>query len=37
MLSLPLVTWIRFGTWLLVGIAIYFLYSRSHSHLARAA
>ncbi|HEY0914515.1 MAG TPA: amino acid permease [Solimonas sp.] len=37
MLSLPLVTWLRFGSWLLVGIAIYFLYSRSHSHLARTA
>ncbi|MDM4771344.1 amino acid permease [Solimonas sp. SE-A11] len=37
MLSLPLVTWLRFGSWLLVGIAIYFLYSRSHSHLARAS
>ncbi len=37
MLSLPLVTWLRFGSWLLVGVAIYFLYSRSHSHLARTA
>jgi APA family basic amino acid/polyamine antiporter len=37
MLSLPAVTWLRFGTWLLVGIAVYFLYSRHHSHLARAA
>jgi APA family basic amino acid/polyamine antiporter len=28
MLSLPLETWIRFVVWLIVGLAIYFLYSR---------
>ena len=28
MLSLPLETWIRFVVWLLIGLAIYFLYSR---------
>ncbi len=35
MLSLPLVTWLRFGGWLAAGLAIYFLYSRHHSALAR--
>jgi APA family basic amino acid/polyamine antiporter len=28
MLSLPLETWIRFFVWLVIGIAIYFFYSR---------
>jgi len=28
MLSLPLETWIRFAVWLIIGLAIYFLYSR---------
>jgi APA family basic amino acid/polyamine antiporter len=31
MLSLPLVTWIRLVVWLLIGLVIYFLYSRHHS------
>jgi basic amino acid/polyamine antiporter, APA family len=35
MYSLPTVTWIRFGLWLLAGLAIYFLYSVKHSHLQR--
>jgi APA family basic amino acid/polyamine antiporter len=30
MLSLPLETWIRFIVWLVIGLAIYFLYSRKH-------
>lgn len=34
MASLPLLTWIRFGVWLLVGLIIYFSYSRTHSRLA---
>jgi len=33
MSALPLVTWIRFVIWLLIGIVIYFLYSRHHSIL----
>ncbi len=37
MLSLPAVTWLRFGLWLLLGLAIYFLYSRRHSLLVRHA
>jgi APA family basic amino acid/polyamine antiporter len=34
MAFLPLVTWIRFGIWLLIGVAIYFGYSMRHSALA---
>jgi APA family basic amino acid/polyamine antiporter len=35
MLSLPLITWIRFFVWLAIGLAVYFLYGRRHSALAR--
>ena len=35
MLSLPPITWIRFGIWLAIGIVIYFIYSRRHSTLNR--
>lgn len=31
MFSLPLVTWIRFGVWLLIGLGVYFIYSRRRS------
>lgn len=31
MASLPLVTWIRFGVWMLIGFAIYFAYGFKHS------
>jgi APA family basic amino acid/polyamine antiporter len=34
MASLPLVTWLRFGVWLALGLLIYFTYSRRHSTLA---
>ncbi len=37
MLSLPPVTWVRFGVWLVLGAVIYFTYSRSHSSLNRRA
>jgi len=37
MAGLPAVTWIRFGLWLLVGFAIYFLYSAPRSRLATRA
>ena len=33
MYKLPRLTWERFGVWLLVGLAIYFLYSVRHSRL----
>jgi APA family basic amino acid/polyamine antiporter len=32
--SLPAVTWLRFGLWLALGLAIYALYGRHHSALA---
>jgi basic amino acid/polyamine antiporter, APA family len=35
MFSLPLITWIRFFVWLAIGLAVYFLYGRRHSALAR--
>ncbi|HEX2217690.1 MAG TPA: amino acid permease [Gemmatimonadales bacterium] len=35
MLQLPLVTWIRFGLWLGLGIVIYFVYGIRNSRLAR--
>jgi APA family basic amino acid/polyamine antiporter len=35
MASLPKVTWIRFGVWLLAGLAIYFMYSVRHSRLQK--
>ncbi|MBP7864484.1 MAG: amino acid permease [Acidobacteria bacterium] len=31
MLSLPWLTWARFGVWLAIGLLIYFFYSRTHS------
>jgi APA family basic amino acid/polyamine antiporter len=33
MLSLPIETWVRFIGWLIIGLAIYFLYSVRHSRL----
>jgi APA family basic amino acid/polyamine antiporter len=33
MLSLPILTWIRFFVWLALGLLIYFLYSVRHSRL----
>jgi basic amino acid/polyamine antiporter, APA family len=33
MAALDVLTWIRLVVWLVIGLAIYFLYSRSHSHL----
>jgi len=33
MASLPWVTWLRFGIWMLVGLIIYFAYGRYHSVL----
>ncbi|MBL1076925.1 amino acid permease [Nocardia sp. 2] len=33
--SLPWETWLRFGFWLLLGLIVYFAYSRTHSRLQR--
>jgi APA family basic amino acid/polyamine antiporter len=35
MVGLPKLAWVRFGWWLLIGLAIYFLYGRRHSRLNR--
>jgi APA family basic amino acid/polyamine antiporter len=37
MFTLPADTWVRLGVWLVIGLAIYFGYSRQHSHLQREA
>jgi basic amino acid/polyamine antiporter, APA family len=37
MLQLPVVTWIRFAIWLVVGLVIYFTYGYTHSTLRRRA
>ena len=37
MCSLPMVTWVRFGVWLLAGLIIYFIYSIRHSKLQEQA
>ncbi|MDQ3861632.1 MAG: hypothetical protein M3266_08650 [Actinomycetota bacterium] len=29
---MPSVTWVRFAIWIAIGVIIYFLYSRRHSH-----
>jgi APA family basic amino acid/polyamine antiporter len=34
MLSLPVITWVRFLVWLNIGLLIYWFYGRSHSPLA---
>jgi len=34
MASLPIETWLRFLVWLVIGLAIYLGYSRSHSEFA---
>jgi APA family basic amino acid/polyamine antiporter len=37
MLSLPIITWVRFLVWLDIGIFIYWFYGRTHSPLANPA
>jgi len=37
MINLPLRTWVLFGVWLLIGLVIYFAYSRRHSRLGTRA
>jgi APA family basic amino acid/polyamine antiporter len=34
MIGLPLETWLRFIVWLILGLGVYFLYSKSRSDLA---
>jgi APA family basic amino acid/polyamine antiporter len=36
MVSLPVATWQRLIAWMIIGLAIYFLYGKAHSKLARA-
>ncbi|HEY9164793.1 MAG TPA: amino acid permease [Candidatus Kryptonia bacterium] len=37
MAGLPLITWIRFVLWLVIGLTIYFTYGRWHSRLGKSA
>ena len=37
MLSLPVITWVRFLVWLDIGIFIYWFYGRTHSPLVNSA
>ena len=37
MVNLTVVTWIRFGVWMVAGVVIYLAYGRRHSVLARGA
>ncbi|GHO87491.1 amino acid permease [Dictyobacter formicarum] len=37
MISLPIVTWIRFIVWLAIGFVVYFLYSMRHSRVSAQA
>jgi APA family basic amino acid/polyamine antiporter len=34
MMGLPILTWLRFFGWLVIGLVIYTLYSRKHSEFA---
>jgi basic amino acid/polyamine antiporter, APA family len=34
MSGLPVITWLRFFAWLIIGLVIYFAYSRKHSEFS---
>jgi APA family basic amino acid/polyamine antiporter len=34
MAGLPVITWLRFFGWLVIGLGVYFSYSRKHSEFA---
>ena len=35
MSGLPILTWLRFFAWLVIGLTIYYLYSRHHSEFCK--
>jgi len=35
MLNLPADTWMRFAIWMVLGLAVYFVYARGHSRVGR--
>src|SRR5207245_10511820 len=35
MINLPLLTWVRFGLWMAIGVTFYFLYGVRHSRVRR--
>jgi len=37
MFQLPQTTWLRFGIWLLLGLIVYFVYSKGHSELNKVS
>jgi basic amino acid/polyamine antiporter, APA family len=37
MTGLPVITWLRFFAWLLIGLVVYFTFSRRHSEFAHTA
>src|SRR6058998_693211 len=37
MINLPLLTWVRFGLWMAIGVTFYFLYGVRHSRVRRLA